>query len=309
MENSTSLRLMTYNIGGVKNPDYSFTNVLHIIRSLSPDFLCVQEITEKRIAAENVDSHIEKIAKALGDGINSFFGPTISFPAQFHPGKKLFVDFLFQDIQEWVQGNAFFSRKNFTQLGNPFVTGKPRNLPVFSPVVYQGNRNTDPRNVIISRIDVPTFAPYVLGTHLTTLVGEHGENEEVASSTKAIAQKMRADQCGKIIQMIQQHVLQENKMAILLGDFNAPPDEPCITKTLQAEGQFVRLQPYNQSENHVVDHIFIFPGNNCIEYNCMIVDDEKALNASDHFPVYADITIHGPESEKFFRHGSGVFVR
>jgi len=300
---------MTYNIGGTKSPNYSFSNVLRVIRNLSPDFLCIQEIFEKRINSKKIESQVKKITETLGKETRYYFGPTISTNEHFHPSKQLFVDLLFEDIQEWVQGNAFFSKKIFTKLGNQLAAGKPRNLPVFTPITYEGNRNTDPRRVIISRIKLPNLSPFVIGTHLTTLVGEDDGNYNITPSIKEVAQKMRLDQTQKIIQIIKKHILDQHQMAILLGDFNAPEKETCIVNNVEGDGRFVRLAPENQGHRHIVDHIFIFPGDHYVEYSCKIMDDAIAKKASDHFPIYADVTIHTRNSKKYLQNGAGVFAR
>lgn len=309
MKKDNSLRLMTYNIGGIKSSNYSFDSVLQIIKELSPDFLCIQEIVEMTSGSGKLDSQVQEIASILGENTSYWFGPTISLYQNFHPSKNLFVDLVFKDTQEWLQGNAFFSKMNFIALGDELEEGLPKNLPLFTPVSYEGNRNTDPRKLLISRINIPQAYPYVLGTHLTTLVGEHDENPEMRTQVKGLAQKMRLEQTKKILQIIERHTIHQGKMTILMGDFNANEDESCIVDILETEGKFVRLIPENIGNPQTVDHIFIFAGDNCIDYRCRIYNEEIAYRASDHFPVYADISISSPTSKGSSKQCPGVFAR
>ena len=309
MNDSVNLRLMTYNIGGVKKPSFNFSDAVKIISELSPDVLCIQEITKTIRADGNIDDQVQIITERIDGKTSSFFGPTISLPKHFHPAKDLFVQMLFDDVEEWHQGNALLIKSTFSKLSDSSQKGKPYSLPVYNPARYEGNRNTDPRAIIISRANFSFLSPYIVGTHLTTLVSENSPDSEEFNTIKQTAQNMRFDQCMWISKILNKHVIQKNYPTFLLGDFNAPPNEPCIQKIIEEQCKFSRLIPSNKKSDSMVDHIFIFPGENYIEYDCYIYDDTKAASASDHFPVFADITIFSQKSEKFLKNRSGVVKR
>ena len=47
-----------------------------------------------------------------------------------------------------------------------------------------------------------------------------------------------------------------------------------------------------------IDHIFVYPSNRLIEYECWIVDNPITQQASDHLPVVADVKIANYVSKK-----------
>jgi len=81
---------------------------------------------------------------------------------------------------------------------------------------------------------------------------------------------------------------------ILAGDFNATKDEACILQLLEAG--FVRLEPENEGPSHagsgnLIDHIFFYPRERLVEYQCHIEDGDLSKRASDHLPIVADMRI------------------
>jgi endonuclease/exonuclease/phosphatase family metal-dependent hydrolase len=86
-------------------------------------------------------------------------------------------------------------------------------------------------------------------------------------------------------------------VVFLLGDFNAVAGEPCIGSVLESEGGFVRLIPAEGPDaTHPkapgpIDHVFVYPRNRLVEYQCWIVDSATARRASDHLPVVADVEV------------------
>jgi endonuclease/exonuclease/phosphatase family metal-dependent hydrolase len=214
--------------------------------------------------------------------------------------KTLFVDAIFNDWQDWRQGHAIFSRLEFVRLGNPSQLGEPRNVPIYRMPLYQGNRDTEPRYALLARIKKEPIHPFIVGVHLTPLVGERKEKEgswPLPGKAKE-AQDLRAEQAKRLIDLLEKHVLKPEEVAFLLGDFNAVPGEPCISSVLENEG-FVRLVPtkgpgvthLKLKAREPIDHIFVYPRNRLVEYQCWIIDTPDARKASDHLPVVADVTV------------------
>jgi len=299
---------MTYNIGGGrKNLGSRFSNILEIIQRENPDILAIQEGVKWESLDENEIDQIRSIAE---DGIKSkyyFFGPTLTMQENFHIKKELFIHGIFNDWKNWQQGNALFSRWPFTRLGNSNILGSPHNIPLYK-VLYSGNRETDPRYVILTQIDMGSTRAFVLATHLTTLLGERGVKEIPKKNEEA--QMIRWEQCERILDLIREYILQKNELAFLMGDFNATYNEPAISTTLEKKGGFVRLLPRDNIGTHLkvespLDHIFIFPGKYHVKYDCRIYDDK--FSASDHNPVVADITIFDTDTEAYKKQGRGVF--
>ena len=302
------LKLMTYNIGGGrKDLGSRFDSILQIIKNEVPDLLAIQEaVILNTLDGEQIDQ--PKTISAAGASTKySFFGPTLSMQENFDTRKELFIHGIFNDWENWQQGNALFSRWPYKRLGNYKKLGSPHNLPIFK-VTYNGNRETDPRNIIITQIDMGFAKVFTLATHLTTFYGERGA-EEIPNKNKE-AQIVRQEQCERILDLTKKYILEKNELAFLMGDFNALPNEPAISNTLEKKGGFVRLLPSNNIGTHVkldtpVDHIFVFPGKYHIKYNCRVCDD--GFSASDHNPVVADLTIFDTDTDIYKKQGKGVF--
>lgn len=308
MSNKLALKLMTYNIGGGrKNLGSQFSTILRIIEEENPDILAVQEAVKWKSLNGDQFDQAKKIAES---GINNkffYFGSTLKMQENFHVKKELFIHAVFNDCENLEQGNALFSRWPFTRLGDSNKSGSPQNIPLYK-VLYGGNRESDPRHVILSRINMGHAKAFLMTTHLTTLYGERGSRQIPQKSEDA--QMMRWEQCERILDLIREYVLEKNELTLLMGDFNAAPNEPAIMSSLEKKGGFVRLIPNNNIGTHLklkspVDHILIFPGKYHIKYNCRIYDDN--FSASDHNPVVADIVIFNSDTVEHKKLGAGVF--
>lgn len=302
-----NVKLMSYNIGGGRrSSDSQFDSILQIVRQQSPDILAVQEAVTLTTLDGNSINQPQQISKD-GNLEYSFFGPTLDMRKDFNVQKELFIQGIFNDWKNWQQGNALFSRWPFLRLGNDNVQGQPENIPIYK-TLYRGNRETDPRFVVLAKIDFGFSKAFVITTHLTTLHGERGLGE--IPKKKEEAQMMRWEQCERILDLIREYVLERNELVFLLGDLNAISNEPGIANSLEKRGGFVRLIPQNNISSHLnlanpVDHIFIFPGKFHIKYICNIIDDK--FTASDHNPIVANIKIYDENSKPFKEQGPGLF--
>lgn len=187
------------------------------------------------------------------------------------------------------------SRRGFVGFGNTSKPGRPRNIPIHRVPLYLGNRDTDPRYALVGRVDFPPTYPFVIGTHLSTLLGERGPRIIPGKSEEA--ELLRIRQARRLLDLLKIDVLDPRKLTFLLGDFNATKNELCISAILEKEGGFMRLAPQNgEVPTHPkvpepIDHIFIFPPERVVKYDCWIVDGSRAKQGSDHCPVVADILI------------------
>ena len=291
---------MTYNIGGGRKdlgsqPD----DIAQVIEQVSPDILAIQEAASCQDADGMWHSLLSQVAKAGAFGKNAHFAPALSMQQDMDVRKGLFVHGLFNDWQDWRQGNAMLSRWEFVRLGDASKPGTPRNVPLFRAPLYEGNRDTEPRYALLSRIKAPHLTPFVVGLHLTTLVGEREQEGGARPQPERLetAQALREQQAKRLLALLKEHVLAPREVVFLLGDFNATASEPCISSVLVAEGGFKRLVPENEENGtylkvvEPIDHIFVYPGNRLIEYRCRIVDTPLAREASDHLPVVAEVAI------------------
>ncbi|MDI6768296.1 MAG: endonuclease/exonuclease/phosphatase family protein [Anaerolineales bacterium] len=310
----THIKLMSYNIGGGrKNLGSKFDDIVHVIKENAPDILAIQETAEWEDLSGNRESQPQRIASEALSTHQRYFGPTLSMRADFHPRKALFIHGVFNDWKDWAQGNALFSLWPFVRLGDINKSGQPENIPLYRPI-YSGNRDTDPRYVILSRIKISSLGIFVLVTHLTTLVGERktissdgGTNEIPGKDMEA--QGIREEQSKLLLGLMNEFIIKRNEPAILMGDLNATASEPCIADVLEAKGGLFRLLPKDNTPTHLklsepVDHILVFPGRKRIEYNCSVINDQ--FRASDHNPVVAEIDIYDEDSDTCKQHSPGV---
>ncbi len=297
MSNETCLRIVTYNIGGGRDEfPASAPAILAVIQQLAPDILGLQECTEWIDANHRLYSFREQVDQVLGFKQPGFLGKTISLREHFHATKSIMVASVYRDWQDWLFGNALCSRFPFSRLSDSSISGSPYNLPLYKPSLYEGNRDTDPRWAILARVNCGQFSPFVVNTHLTTLVGERGNGSNVIPGKLDQAQAMRLEQTRKLLALLKPKI-DEHETIILMGDFNAWYGEQCIASVLLDSG-FLRLLPGQEKPTHPkvstpVDHIFIYPAESVIQYNCWVDDSPAARAASDHLPVAADIVIKG----------------
>lgn len=293
------LRVMTLNLGGgVKNYSGSSEDLAgkteainRLIAQVHPDVLAVQEIAQHIDAEGNLDSMVDRIRMAARFD-HAFYGETLSMKRHMQVKKDLMINGLFNDWWDWSKGNALFSRIPFSRLGDESKEGVPRNIPIFQPLVYEGTRDTDPRNVILSRLKVAPF-PYLLNLHLTTLTGERGKGAWADSIEQA--KLTRAQQMERIIGLLETHVLMKELPIIMMGDFNANPDEYTLRDLLEKERGFTRLIPENPIHTHAgagaVDHIYFSPAGMLKSYQCQVIDSDLSHRVSDHLPVVAEIIL------------------
>jgi endonuclease/exonuclease/phosphatase family metal-dependent hydrolase len=109
---------------------------------------------------------------------------------------------------------------------------------------------------------------------------------------------VRFKQARRLLDLIQEHMLEPGELVFLTGDFNATVHEACIADVLVTEAGFVRLIPQNDHiPTHLfkvqepIDHIFVFPASRLLDYQCRVIDTLLARQASDHLPVVADVSI------------------
>lgn len=289
-------RLMTYNIGGGRDDDGSIlTAITAVITDVNPDILALQEVARRQDFTGTWHSMSDQIETALGGNFASFYDANVSMRQHFHTAKQAMVDALFHDDLDWEVGNALLSRWPFHRLGVREETGTPRCIPLFHPPRYLGNRDTDPRSAVLARIGRAPQYPLVIGTHLTTLVGERGKRQLEGKAAEAA--HMRSQQTRHIMNLVGRHMHANQEIVFLLGDFNAAIMEDSLQKIIVDKGGFMHLSPGSAApQTHPkvdtpIDHIFVYPAERVLEYKCSVIDTGLARTASDHLPVVATVVI------------------
>lgn len=296
-----NLRIATLNIGGGEKTfeEYPYDTqqsrqkaLEMLISRLDADVLCLQEVTQY-VDADGVTHSVTDHINHTGKYDYGFYGKTVSMESHMQVKKDVMVKGIFNDWWNWSKGNAIHARIPFARLSDPNRPGLPRNIPVFRPLAYEGNRDTDPRFVLLTRLKEAPF-PFITTLHLTTLVGERPPDaipEKIAQ-----AHKMRFEQINRFLDLVRNNILEKNEPLIVAGDFNAMADEHCLTHLLDTAPGFVRLCPENDGPTHpamekAVDHIFFHPRERLVDYVCRIDTGDLSRRASDHLPVVADLQI------------------
>lgn len=295
------LRVATLNIGGGKKTFDEFNHPTQesrqealelLVKRLDADVLCLQEMTQY-VDADGLTHSLMSAFEKAGEYPHAFFGKNVSMETHMQVKKEVMVKGIFSDWWNWSMGNAIHSRFPFARLADPSRTGMPRNIPVFQPLAYEGNRDTDPRYVLLTRLKESPY-PFIANLHLTTLVGERPP--DLVPHRKEKAQLMRFQQISRLIDLVRTHIVDLDLPLIVAGDFNATEDESGIRHLLDAHPGFMRLRPENDGPTHpdlpqAVDHIFFYPRSRLAGYSCRIESSDLSRRASDHLPVVAELQI------------------
>ena len=295
------LRIATLNIsGGEKTFDIfphetqlSRRKALEMLVSrLDASVLCLQEVSQYIDADGEIHGLMDCIDRA-GDYQHAFFGKTVSMETDLQVKNDVMVKGIFCDWWDWSKGNSIHSRMPFGRFSDSKRSGVPRNIPLYRPVSYEGNRDTDPRYALLARLKEPP-SPFIATLHLTTLLGER--KPQPAPNKIEQSHLMRYQQLKRLLDLIREHILRQDHPLILAGDFNATTDEFGIAHLLEKEHAFMRLVPDQDIPTHAgsdkaIDHIFFYPKERLVDYHCRVEDGDLGKRASDHLPVIADIRI------------------
>ena len=263
-----------------------------LVKEIDPDVLCLQEVSQF-VDADGVTHNLLDEIKQTSGYPSAYFGKTVSMETHLQVKKDVMVKGIFNDWQNWSKGNAILSKLPFCRLGNPEIPGKPRNIPLYQPPVYKGNRDTEPRFAILARLQQPPY-PFIATLHLTTLMGER--HPPLTRNKIEQSHLLRDQQVRQLLELVRRHILETDQPFILTGDFNAPRQEFCIAHLLESENQFVRLKPEEEGSSHAgipeaIDHIFFYPRKRLVDYRCWIEASNLSRLASDHLPIVAEIQI------------------
>jgi endonuclease/exonuclease/phosphatase family metal-dependent hydrolase len=149
-ESEIQLRIMTYNIGGGRKSiiagglvDYysNLGSVIDVIRYENVDVVALQEATDYTDADGRTVGAVQRIVEECGFEY-AFFYPTLTMQKNLHVRKAVMREGIFNDWQDWRQGNALLSRVGFVRLGDPQKAGQPRFVPIHHPAIYLGDRDT-----------------------------------------------------------------------------------------------------------------------------------------------------------------------
>jgi len=317
--NPIEFMVMTINVGGAKQvrnqqlnlKEFASTIVQRMPPSVKPDITAVQESHqvwhEKNLCLEKS----EELSKILGNSYRSYFSPYLD--SDHHAHHKKWKRPMYKGFLRVKQGNAIITNKDTAQWPWDFP---PESYPGYNkcaPLSTQisraalfstGDRNTEPRSLMVVPLSVGGISLYFIATHLATLKGEDRHNNRTPQSVKA--SDVRLAQVHEILKIVDNLRKAEcekgtnHRPIILAGDFNAQPDSPEINALEQT---FVRLTPrwYNRSYSSVwthaghkicIDHIFYNdPRTILTPTDCFVLPPHPLTEVLDHLPVVATFEI------------------
>ncbi len=240
-----------------------------------------------------------------------FFFCNIDSVIYSHPGKwesPLFKPY-FEDGCRILQGAAILLRKdhlfvdflrNRTPGGRPVIT---QILPWYfnedGPVFYQGNRDTEPRSLLLARVEIKGKYALFGATQLSTLSGERSDPPDEPARKRAV--RLRKEQLEWICRYMKSYNRAIESFpgvspdaTFLVGDFNGDEKEidrnldGCDLKRIPASGDVAMT---HRKHEIVIDHICGDVDGKAKIINLADFELNKKMRISDHNPVMAEFTL------------------
>ena len=241
-----------------------------------------------------------------------YFFPYLDSTQQSHPVKwtsRIFSSYYEQEYRI-LEGTAILVKQQHSvydlwcddRLG--YAVGQVLPWYLDAPTIYLGNRDTQPRTLLLARVRLASKFVLFCCTHLATLKEEgakqYGGGKGPATQ-KAV--DLRAMQIKWIVQYIESYQRareadgKTREPVIIVGDFNAEPKTPELDGLRQINLELVPFATPNVGYTHRKHKILIdliYAAKCAIKGTACIVDlrELEALSdrrVSDHNPVIADL--------------------
>lgn len=315
MVRSIEFVVMTINVGGAQhakrglNPKQIAADLYQgISKVISPDIIAVQESHYVQQKEGPFLETSKELARDLGNSYCSYFFPYLD--SSIHSHHRKWGRPAFKGFSRVKQGNAIITNKNIAQwpwdLPPKGYPGHKKCAPISTQIskatLYsRGNRDTEPRSLVVVPLWLGCGSLYFMATHLVTLKGEDRHDSRTLQSKRA--SDVRLAQVKEILRVVDELREAERKRGevnplpiILAGDFNAKPGSAELDALEQT---FVRPSPhwYDGSPELVwthaghkihVDHIFYDdPAGLLTLLDCFVLPPGQVGKATDHLPVVA----------------------
>lgn len=307
----TLLQIVTANIGGHRHLNDEPLNAAQIARDVQsilpidptlPTLIALQETT--RVWRDNQhESDGELLARNLGESYRFMFAPEVD--SNLHAHERIWNRSMYKGFTRVENGNGIITNLPFASWawtspseGYPGAGGAQMvSAAIGHAKLYStGNRDTQPRNLMLVCVESPFGALYFMTTHLSTTTGEHRIDLNQPNSKKA--SELRADETHDIklvineLRQAEREKGYEPRPIILAGDFNAQPNTPEMRDNFRG---FDYLQPNNHiGGTHLkhqidIDHILIADPAKKLPnaQRCFVYTEPKVADVTDHRPVVA----------------------
>jgi len=240
-----------------------------------------------------------------------FFFPYLDSTQYSHPGKwtsRIFNSY-YEKGCRILEGTAILVKQQHSvydlwcdnRPGHAVVQILPWYLD--APTIYLGNRDTQPRTLLLARVRLANRFVLFCCTHLATLKEEgdrqHGKGKGPVTQ-KAVA--LRAKQIKWIVQYIDSYQRareadgKTREPVIIVGDFNAEPEASELQGLTQLNLELVTPNVGYTHRKHKILIDLIYATKCAIKGTACIVDLTKLevlsdRRVSDHNPVIADLDL------------------
>lgn len=307
------LQVVSFNIGGARSMrpaphDHeqlavdTYSTLRQVITPSQPTLIALQEsgAAMHRGQSRNVG---RKMAQLLGTDYQDAFAPEVTMCD--HPHPNLWDRPAYRDMSGAAEGNAIitnlpkeeWSWGSYPAYDDCYTDGAwARHTGISRATLYSsGNRDTQPRNLMVASLNYRGIPLYFLNTHLGLLIGE--DRGDATYERSRTASQIRQAQVSEIL-----HVIDELKLAdehnemparpiVLAGDFNAQPDSPEMEmlqrhfRLLTPENQHSQLWTHN-THRILIDHILLHdPAEQFEVISCHIQSKIPFDDLTDHRPT------------------------
>lgn len=309
------LQVVTFNIGGARGmrpaphnhdklAEDTVKTLKQVINPTQPTIIALQETG---LAFTDGDSKNVggKMAEILGrDYLHSF---AAEVTMRDHPHPQLWDRPSYRGMMHAAEGNAIITNLKPKEwswgtyeaiISQKVFHSWSRNTQISRATLYStGNRDTQPRNLMVASLQYDGIPLYFLNTHLGVLIGE--DRHDPTYERSRTASQIRMEQVREILYVIEElkNADQENeepeRPIILAGDFNAKADTPEME---MLQPMFQLLSPENstneqwthQSHRILIDHILLHDPKQQLEaVSCHIQNKIPYDDLTDHRPAVA----------------------
>ncbi len=307
------LQVVTFNIGGARGmrpaphdhdklAEDTVTTLKQVINPSQPTIIALQE-TGLALVGGNSKNVGRKICELLGEDYIDAFASEVNM--RDHPHPDLWDRPAYRGMMHAAEGNAILTNLKphdwswgtfQNEISQRMFASWTRHTMISRASLYStGNRDTQPRNLMVASLNYNGMPIYFLNTHLGVLIGE--DRDDPTYERSRTASQLRMDQVKEILHVVNELKTADNaneapaRPILLAGDFNAKLNTPEIEMLL---GDFHILSPENeqndlwthQTHRILIDHILLHDPNEQFEIiSCHIQIQIPFDDLTDHRPA------------------------
>lgn len=313
MDARNVLQIVTINIGGNKHlceaplDPHRIAEEVQEILPVDPDqptIIAMQEVSRIWYREDHMLDTGALLAARLSPAFRSYYGADVD--SLTHPWKGAWGKSAYEGAVRASEGNSIITNVPTANwpwlLSSPGYPGHgstdPLSTLISGATLYStGDRDTQPRGLLVTSLDTPMGPIFFMATHLTTLNGEEHDHPDPGLYQ---ASRERFSQVKQILAVVRELRSAERanntdpRPIILAGDFNAQPSSSemqalgCVFDLLKPDSGNGDLSTHIRHQIQV-DHIFLCDpfGTMGKPTDCFIHQGDQVSRVTDHLPVVA----------------------